>query len=52
MSTPVRAMRGAGAKPGSPPVLSTTVNITAGGAYTVAGLARRMRCGCRCSMTG
>ena len=32
------AMRGAGAKPGSPPVLSTTVNITAGGAYTVAGL--------------
>jgi hypothetical protein len=32
------AMRGAGAKPGSPPVLSTTVTITAGGAYTVAGL--------------
>ena len=32
------AMRGAGAKPSSPPVLSTTVNITAGGAYTVAGL--------------
>jgi hypothetical protein len=32
------AMRGAGAKPGSPPVLSTTVNVTAGGAYTVAGL--------------
>jgi hypothetical protein len=32
------AMRGAGAKPGSPPVLSTTVRITAGGAYTVAGL--------------
>jgi hypothetical protein len=32
------AMRGAGAKPGSPPVLSTTVNIAAGGAYTVAGL--------------
>jgi hypothetical protein len=31
-------MRGAGAKPGSPPVLSTTVNVTAGGAYTVAGL--------------
>ena len=31
------AMRGAGAKPGSPPVLSTTVTITAGGAYTVAG---------------
>jgi Domain of unknown function (DUF4397) len=32
------AMRGAGAKPGSPPVLSTTVTITPGGAYTVAGL--------------
>jgi hypothetical protein len=32
------AMRGAGAKPSSPPVLSTTVNITRGGAYTVAGL--------------
>jgi hypothetical protein len=32
------AMRGAGAKPGSPPVLSTTVNILPGGAYTVAGL--------------
>jgi len=32
------AMRGAGAKPSSPPVLSTTVNITPGGAYTVAGL--------------
>ena len=32
------AMRGAGAKPGSPPVLSTTVNVAAGGAYTVAGL--------------
>jgi Domain of unknown function (DUF4397) len=32
------AMRGAGAKPGSPPVLSTSVTITPGGAYTVAGL--------------
>ncbi len=32
------AMRGAGAKPSSPPVLSTTVTITAGGAYTVAGM--------------
>jgi hypothetical protein len=32
------AMRGAGAKPGSPPVLSTTVTIAPGGAYTVAGL--------------
>jgi Domain of unknown function (DUF4397) len=32
------AMRGAGAKPGSPPVLSTAVHITPGGAYTVAGL--------------
>jgi len=32
------AMRAAGAKPGSPPVLSTTVTITPGGAYTVAGL--------------
>jgi hypothetical protein len=32
------AMRGAGAKPSSPPVLSTTVNIHAGGAYTVAGM--------------
>jgi len=32
------AMRGAGARPGSPPVLSATVTITAGGAYTVAGL--------------
>jgi len=32
------AMRGAGAKPGSPPVLSATVNVAAGGAYTVAGM--------------
>src|SRR6266516_1586832 len=32
------AMRGAGAKPGSPPVLSPTVTIVPGGAYTVAGL--------------
>src|SRR5499427_1819512 len=32
------AMRGAGAKPGSPPVLSASVNVAAGGAYTVAGL--------------
>jgi Domain of unknown function (DUF4397) len=32
------AMRGAGAKPGSPPVLSTSVHIAAGAAYTVAGL--------------
>ena len=32
------AMRGAGAKPGSPPVLSTTVNVAAGDAYTVAGM--------------
>jgi hypothetical protein len=32
------AMRGAGAKPSSPPVLSTTVDIHAGDAYTVAGL--------------
>ncbi len=32
------AMRAAGAKPSSPPVLSTTVNIAPGGAYTVAGL--------------
>jgi hypothetical protein len=32
------AMRGAGAKPSSPPVLSTTVNIHPGGAYTVAGM--------------
>jgi hypothetical protein len=32
------AMRGAGAKPGSPPVLSTTVHIAPGGAYTVAGM--------------
>jgi hypothetical protein len=32
------AMRGAGAKPSSPPVLSTSVRITAGGAYTVAGM--------------
>ena len=32
------AMRGAGAKPGSPPVLSTAVHIAPGGAYTVAGL--------------
>jgi hypothetical protein len=32
------AMRGAGAKPSSPPVLSTTVNIRPGGAYTVAGM--------------
>src|SRR5690349_4450507 len=32
------AMRGAGAKPGSPPVLSTSVHIAPGGAYTVAGM--------------
>jgi hypothetical protein len=32
------AMRGAGAKPSSPPVLSTSVHIAPGGAYTVAGM--------------
>ena len=32
------AMRAAGAAIGSPPVLSTTVHVLAGGAYTVAGL--------------
>jgi hypothetical protein len=32
------AMRGAGAPAASPPVLSATVNIAPGGAYTVAGL--------------
>ena len=32
------AMRGAGAKPSSKPVLSTTVNIATGQAYTVAGM--------------
>jgi uncharacterized protein DUF4397 len=32
------AMRGAGAPPSSPPVLSTSVSITPGAAYTVAGL--------------
>ena len=32
------AMRAAGAATGSPPVLSTTVHVTAGGAYTVAGI--------------
>lgn len=32
------AMRGAGAAPSSPPVLSTTVNVHSGGAYTVAGM--------------
>ncbi len=32
------AMRGAGAKASSPPVLSTNVHIASGGAYTVAGL--------------
>jgi Domain of unknown function (DUF4397) len=32
------AMRGAGAKASSPPVLSTSVHIAPGGAYTVAGL--------------
>jgi uncharacterized protein DUF4397 len=32
------AMRGAGAKASSPPVLSTTVQITPDGAYTVAGV--------------
>ncbi|MGH3400578.1 MAG: DUF4397 domain-containing protein, partial [Streptosporangiaceae bacterium] len=31
------AMRGAGAAPKTKPVLSTTVDVTAGGAYTVAG---------------
>src|SRR6185312_11733062 len=32
------AMREAGASPGSPPVLSTTVQVVAGGAYTVAAM--------------
>jgi uncharacterized protein DUF4397 len=32
------AMRAAGAKPASPPVLSTSVHIASGGAYTVAGM--------------
>jgi hypothetical protein len=32
------AMRGAGAAPGSKPVLSASVNVVAGGAYTVAGM--------------
>ena len=32
------AMRGAGAKASSPPVLSTSVRIASGGAYTVAGM--------------
>jgi len=32
------AMRAAGAKPGSPPVLSTNVTIVTGRAYTVAGM--------------
>lgn len=32
------AMRGAGAAPSSPPVLSTTVDVHAGAAYTVAGM--------------
>jgi hypothetical protein len=32
------AMRGAGAPPSSPPVISTTVNVHAGDAYTVAGM--------------
>jgi hypothetical protein len=32
------AMRGAGAPAGSKPVLSTTVNVAAGNAYTVAGM--------------
>jgi hypothetical protein len=32
------AMRGAGAAPSSQPVLSTSVRITAGGAFTVAGM--------------
>jgi Domain of unknown function (DUF4397) len=32
------AMRGAGASPGSKPVLSTAVNVVAGHAYTVAGM--------------
>ena len=32
------AMRGAGAPAGSKPVLSTTVNVAAGAAYTVAGM--------------
>jgi hypothetical protein len=32
------AMRGAGVSPSSPPVLSTTVDVMAGAAYTVAGM--------------
>jgi hypothetical protein len=32
------AMRAAGAAPGTKPVLSTTLNVTAGDAYTVAGM--------------
>ena len=32
------AMRGAGASPSSPPVLSATIDVHTGGAYTVAGM--------------
>ncbi len=46
------AMRAAGAASSSKPVLSTTVEITAGGAYTVAGLGRSPGSGWRSSGTG
>ena len=42
------AMRAAGAKPGSPPVLSTTVNIARAPPTRSPGWARPRRCGCRC----
>ena len=46
------AMRGAGAAPKSKPVLSATVDVAAGGAYTVAGMGPFRACGCRCCPTG
>ena len=46
------AMRGAGAAPSSKPVLSASVDVQAGDAYTVAGVARTPGCGCRSSRTG
>ena len=45
------AMRAAGATATSAPVLSASVDVAAGHAYTVAGLGRSPACGCRFSMT-
>ena len=45
------AMRGAGAAPASKPVLSASVDVQPGGAYTVAGMGPTPACGCRSCRT-